>query len=332
MWTLAWAVGLASAQTVTFDLDDSQTQALGVDTTSVEDGLEGQINDQLNLVDPTGYMEGFANASAMALKGMGVDYATNPKKFSIGGTLGTSVSGIPLTFGRGKTELPEGGFAFMASAYAGLNVGMLVPGDNFADRLMFYVNGMAFAPPGNREFQGSMFNLGAHAQVKLIGPVNVKVVEWGGIDVTTGVERSGYELKLTQGLPISQPVGPGEATWTATGEYRIHASSVSVPLEVSTNLRVLVATVYAGGGVDFNVASADSSATLDGPVTITVAGESADAGTVGVSLGGDGGADKLAGRGFVGAQANVLMFKLYGHLNLGSNQTYGGFIGARVAM
>jgi hypothetical protein len=290
------------------------------------------IEDRLNLVDPKAYMKAFANASAMALKGMGVDYASNPKKFVIGGTLGTSVSGVPLSFVRGPDELPEGGFAFMASAHAGLNVGLLIPGDNLLDKLVIYVNGMGFAPPSNREFSGSMYNIGGHAQLKLFGPVNVKVVEWGGLDVVTGVERSQYALSLEQGLPITQPVYPGSVTWTATGSYTIRAHSVSIPLEVSTNLRVLVGTVYAGGGVDFNVAKAGSTVSLEGPVDVSVADETAGLGTIGVSLDGEGGADAVAGRGFVGVQANVLVFKVYGHLNIGSNETYGGFLGARVAM
>lgn len=332
MVTLAWAAGLAAAQTVTFDLNDQQAQDLGVDTAAIEDDMGAAVSDQLNLVDPTGYLEGFANAAPMALKGMGVDYASNPKKFSIGGTLGTSVSGVPLSFARGPTELPEGGFAFMASATAGVNIGMFVPGDNFADRLSVYVNGLAFNPPGNRSFKGSMYNVGAHAQVKLVGPLNVKVVEWGGLDVTTGFEKSFYALSLSQGLPITQNVSPGTVTWTATGTYDIRASSTSIPLELSSNLRVLVATVYVGGGADFNFANAGSEATLSGPVDVSVAGQSADVGTIGVSLGGEGLADKVAGRAFVGAQVNVLMFKVFGHLNLGTNETYGGFIGARVAL
>jgi len=35
---------------------------------------------------------------------------------------------------------------------------------------------------------------------------------------------------------------------------------------------------------------------------------------------------------FVGVQANILVLKVFGHLNVRLNETYGGFIGVRLAM
>lgn len=326
-------LGLAAqAQTVNFDLDDQQAQDLGIDAAGLEDDMGSRISQDLGLADPEKYLRSFANADAMAMKGMGVDYATNPKKFSVGGALGSAVSGVPLSFARGQQELPEGGFAFMASLYAGLNLGMLTPGDGPLDRVMIYVNGLAFSPPGNREFQASMYNFGGHAQIKLIGPLNVKVVEWGGLDLTAGYERSFYRLELSRALPLTQSVQGGDVTWTATGTYAIEAGAGAIPIEVSTNLRVLVATAYVGGGLDLNTANASSGASLTGPVNAVAEGETADLGTIGVDLDGDADADPLVGRVFVGLQANVLMLKVFGHLNIGLNETYGGFVGVRVAL
>ncbi|MEQ1501264.1 MAG: hypothetical protein ABMB14_03495 [Myxococcota bacterium] len=326
-------IGTATAQTVTFDLNAQQAADAGVDVDAVEQDLGGAITDQLGLADPDAYLRQFANADAMALKGMGVDYASNPKKFSIGGVVGSSVSGVPLSFVRGPTELPEGGFAFMASLCAGVNLGMFTPGDKGPlDHLMVYVNGLAFSPPANRTFRASMYNFGAHAQLKLFGPVNLKVVEWGGLDLTAGYERSFYALELTQALPLTQATGPGSLTWTATGDYRISAGAGTIPLELSTNLRLLVATAYVGAGLDLNTATATSAASLSGPVEAKVAGESADIGSVGVSIDGAGDADPAVGRLFVGVQANVLLLKVFGHLNVGLNDTYGGFVGVRIAL
>jgi hypothetical protein len=318
---------------VNFDLDDQRAQELGIDAGGIESQLGGRISEDLGLADPAGYLSSFANADAMAMKGMGVDYATNPKKFSVGGALGSAVSGVPLSFARGQEELPEGGFAFMASVYGGINLGMLVPGkDGLLNRISLYVNGLAFSPPGNREFRASMYNFGAHAQLKLIGPVNLKVVEWGGLDLTSGYERSFYRLELSRALPLTQSVDGGEVTWTATGTYAIEAGAGAIPIELSTNLRVLVATAYLGGALDLNTANAASRASLTGPVDAVAAGQAADIGTIGVDLDGDAVADPLVGRVFVGLQANVLMLKVFGHLNLGLNETYGGFLGARIAM
>jgi hypothetical protein len=332
MLALASTISLGWAQSVNFDLDDQRANEAGVDPSAVEQGLDGAIVDRLGLSDPTALLERYANADAMALKGMGVDYASNPKRFSIGGVLGSSVSGVPLAFGRGTEDLPEGGYAFMASLYAGLNLGMFAPGKGPLDHVYVYVNGLAFTPPASRAFRGSMYNVGGHVQVKLLGPADIKIAEWGGIDLTTGYERSLYRLELSQQLPLTQTVDSSSVTWTATGSYAIEAGAGTVPLEVSTNLRLLVATVYVGGALDVGAGRATSAASLSGPVSASVAGETEDIGDIGVSLDGEGLADSVAGRTFVGVQANVLMLKLFGHLNLGTNQTYGGFVGVRLAM
>jgi hypothetical protein len=331
---LAFAASLtpASAQTVAFDIDDQQAQQLGLDSAAIESEFGGAIGDQLNLVDTNEYLRSFANADAIALKGMGVDYASNPKKFSIGGTLGTGVADVPLTFSRDRQSLPDGGYAFMASLYAGLNLGALTPGDGPLDRVLLYANGLAFQPPGNKSFQGSMYNFGVHAQLKLVGPVNLKVTEWGGFDLTAGYERSYYELELSQALPLAQDLAPARFTWTATGNYTISSSADTIPLELSTNFRVLPLTVYAGGGLDINGASATSSASLSGPVDAQVNGETANLGTATVSISGEGKADEFTPRVFLGAQVNALALKVYGHLNIGLNDSYGGFLGVRVAM
>ena len=331
-----WLAAGALAQNVTFDFDEELTDELGIDTDTYEQDLGDAIQKQLNLADPESYLSSFANANAMALKGMGVDYASNPKKLSVGVSLGSAVSDVPFSFSRGQERLPEGGYAFMASAYGGLNLGALSPNDGALDRVVLYVNGMTFSPPGNREFQGSMYNLGAHLQVKAIGPVEAKIVEWGGIDITTGYERSFYRLALTQDLPIEQPInGAGKkatVTWDATGNYSISAAAGTIPLEVSSNLRLLMLTAYAGGAVDVNLAKAGAAASLEGPLSAKIDGERYNRGSAVVEIDSESKATPFVPRTFVGAQVNVLVLKLYGHLILGLNNTYGGFFGVRVAL
>ena len=327
--------GLAQAQDISFDLDDAKAQQLGIDTGDLEARVGGAIRDQLNLSDPDTYLGSFANATLMSTKGMGVDYASNPKKFSVGGTLGTAVSGVPLSFARGPEELPEGGYAFMASLYGGVNLGVLTPGDEGPlEHVLLYVNGLGFSPPSSREFQASMYNFGAHAQIKLGGPVSMKVVEWGGIDLTGGYEQSFYRLQLSQGLPITQDLDGAAVTWTAEGNYEISASAGTIPLELSSNLRLAVLTAYLGFGYDLDPtgATADSDAVLSGPIEASAGGRTEDLGTATVSLAGDGIADPNQARVFVGAQANILVLKVFGHVNVGLNDTYGGFVGVRLAM
>ncbi|MEQ1565618.1 MAG: hypothetical protein ABMA64_08270 [Myxococcota bacterium] len=329
---MIWFAGVAAAQSVVFDLNDQEAQQLGLDAAQIEDELGGALGDQLNLVDTAGYLASFAGADAIALKGMGVDYASNPRKFTLGATVGSAVADVPLTFVRSPTTLPDGGYAFMASAHAGLNLGALTPSDDWLDRVIVYGNGMKFSPPGNRNFQASLYNFGGHLQVKVVGPFDLKAVEWGGFDVTVGYEKSFYQLELNRALPLTHSVAPAKFTWTANGNYQMSAVADTVPLELSTNVRLLMLTAFGGGAVDVNGATATSTASLAGPVDAEVAGESANLGTASVSLEGTGDAARLVPRAFVGAQLGFGPAKLYGQLNVASSQTYGGFLGVRLAM
>lgn len=332
-WMAALAAPGAHAQTVTFDLDAAKAQQYGLDTADIESTLGAAIGDQLNLVDPTTYLSHFADAAAVATKGMGVDYASNFEKFSVGGTLGTGVAGVPLSFARGQEELPEGGFSFMAALHAGVNLGVLTPGEKGPlEHVRLFVSGLGFNPPSSREFRGSMYNFGVHGQIKLFGPVDLKAAEWGGFDLTAGYEQSFYRLSLAQGLPLGAPLGPAELSWNAEGTYTISANAAAIPLELSTNFRVLVATVYVGGAYDLNTADAASEVGLAGPVDVTAQGTTENLGSASVSLAGSGLGDARVGRLFVGAQANLTVLKVYGQLNIGLNEAYGGFLGLRVAL
>ncbi|MCA9493325.1 MAG: hypothetical protein KC621_25515 [Myxococcales bacterium] len=323
----------AFAQEVTFALDDAKAQSLGLDTSDLEAQLSAAIDDQLNLSDPNTYVAKYANAVAMSTKGMGVDYASNPKMFSVGGSIGTAVSGVPVSFSRGPENLPEGGYAFMAALHAGLNLGVLTPGDKGPlDHVLIYVSGLGFNPPGSREFEASMYNFGAHAQI-VLGGVTSGPAEWGGVALTGGYERSWYKLSLGQALPITQEISPATVTWAAEGAYDLSATADTIPLELSTNLRVTVLTGWVGGGVDIvPTGSATSVASLSGPVSASAAGQNEQLGTIGVSLAGTGQADLQVPRIFMGVQGNLFALKAFGQLNIGLNQTYGGFIGMRVAM
>lgn len=341
---LALAPGLAGAQTLELTLTP-QAQSAGLDEAALESSLNGAIGEALKLGTQDqhdAFIDSMIEAAAISARGLGVDYASNIEKVVVGGAVGSGVHESGFTFGRGKDLLPKGGFGAQISLMTGVNLGMGGEEHKAADRFRLYVNGLAMRLPSDRNFGGQMANAGAHLQIKLIeGNYGAKVVESGGLDLTSGFEYSAYSFDLRETLPIEAPLGgnSGSVTWNADGSYNINSDVMAVPIELSTNLRIFVVSLYLGGGYDVNVmATGTSGAALAGPLSgrvlapdgSTYDGDVGDA-SITAQANGQGGPGAM--RIFAGAQLNVLMFKGFAHLNVEPlNGAIGGHVGARVAI
>jgi hypothetical protein len=321
-------LGLSFAQEITFDFDDASMQQAGLDPDDVESALGGSLSTDLHLADQFDYLQDMAIAAALSSHGMGVDYGSNPQKFVIGGSVGSAVSGAGAQFGRGDEILPEGGFAFQVSAMAGVNLGALAEDDSFFRRFVVYGNGMAL-DTRNENFEGRLENYGGHLQVQLVKPRIGKLAEWGGLAVTGGYEASNYSMILTSEIPLSE----GDLTWNARGTYDISATSWSVPVEVSTNVRLAMLTLYAGVGQDFAARTrVDSGIAMTGPVTTQFQGNEVTIANLHVGHTDTVSSVDLLPRGFAGVQMNLFMVKAYGHLNATLDGGFGGNVGLRVAL
>jgi hypothetical protein len=270
---------------------------------------------------------------------MGVDYTDRVKTVLFGASFGTGVHGSGFSFrsGADKSEgnagLPAGGFATQVTLMAGLDLGLFDKKEDSAlDRFRFFAHGMAMPLPSGTPFSGSMYNVGLHAQIELIGGAGGKAVEWGGLDFTTGFSRATYRLNLKQGLPLTVPADGADLTWNAEGSFELVSASDVVPLELSTHLRVLVANVYLGGGADLATAGASSAVSLKGGLDAAAQGQQEAIGQADLSLDADALGDALAPRAFVGLSANLLALTAYGQINVGFNQAYGGHLGVRVSL
>lgn len=335
---LAAALGLALtcgfsapawAQQIDIVIDPTLAQQAGVDAEEVRGQIRSATEGALKMDAPEAFLRQMATANAFATKGMGVDYASNPQRFFAGAALGTAVNGAGFTFVRGTDTMPTAGFAFQAAANAGLNLGFLSADESLLRRVVVSANGM-YAGGTSGPFQALLSNVGAHVQVKLIRPEHEGLVEWGGLDLTGGYEISTYRLSLTQALPVETE----GLKWDAEGNFDITATSHTIPVEVSTNLRVFVVSAYLGGAVDIRrEADARGEASLHGPLTASSQGRETQIGTVSATLGAAGTAESVyTPRVFAGAQINVLWVKVYGHLNVGFDDTYAGHLGLRVAL
>lgn len=325
---LCW-LSAALAQDVIVTVDQDNAEAAGIDPAQFEQEFSAAIEDELRLGDQSEYLRQMAQAAVLSTKGMGADYATNPQRFVLGGGFGSAVSASGMRFGRGDTTLPQGGFSFQVSALAGLNLGALAKDESPARRFLIYGNGMMLET-NNEPFEGSLLNYGGHVQIKLLKKREEGPAEWGGIDFTTGYEVSQYTMRVAQGLPI----GTDTAKWDAVGSYTITSSTSSVPLELSTNMRVGPVTLFGGGAYDiWQEGGASSTISLDGGLTTEVQGQTAQLGSARVSYGSAAQLESFPmPRAFVGVQANIFLLKVYGQLNMQLEEGVGGHAGVRVAL
>lgn len=334
---------VAGAQTLELTLTQQALDA-GLDEAAMEESLNDAIGEALKLGTQSqhdAFIDSMIEAAAISARGLGVDYASNIEKVVVGGAIGSGVHESGFTFGRGKDLLPKGGFGAQISLMTGVNLGMGGEEHKAADRFRIYVNGLAMRLPSDRNFGGQMANAGGHLQIKLIeGNYEAKVVESGGLDLTTGFEYSAYSFDLRETIPIGAPMGnSGSITWNADGTYNINSDVMAVPIELSTNLRIFVVSVYLGGGYDINVmATGTSGAALAGPIDGRVLAPGGttydgDIGDASVTANATGQGAPGAMRIFAGAQLNILMFKGFAHLNVEPlNGAIGGHVGARVAI
>ena len=329
-WVLLGGLSAARAQEISINVSDSVAQRYGLDSASIKREVSSAIDDNLNLADQQEFLDAMAEAAALSTRGMGVDYASNVERVVFGVSVGSAVNSSGVTLSRQGRELPDGGFSFQLAAMAGINLGMGRE-EGFFSRVRLYGSGMALGT-GGESFSGSLYNYAAHLQFQLVRPQVGAAAEWGGLALTSGSEVAGYALSLSQPLPISTAISGQDIAWEATGTYDVDAATSSIPLELSTNVRILLVTLYGGGGVDWNQGGATSVIGLSGPLNVDdQSGSAVELGSASVSYGGRGLADAFVPRAFVGAQLDILAIKVYGHLNAGLNGSFGGHTGLRLA-
>ncbi|MBN1336425.1 MAG: hypothetical protein JXB39_10735 [Deltaproteobacteria bacterium] len=320
----------ALAQQVHVTIDEELARQAGLDPSELEIDLDGELHDVLHLDDLSAFLDAQANASTLAVRGMGVDYASNVEWGVIGGSLGTGIDAGGFRFDRGGPSLPEYGYAFQATAMAGINLGVWTGGEGFLSRVVLYGNGMALGTSGEI-FDGSLVNVGGHVQLKVVEPKGEGVVTWGGLDLTSGFERSRYEARLRHPLPVEIPGTDGRASWDGTGTLTLGAATNAVPVEISTNARLLLFTIFGGGGLDLVTGTADGAIDLSGDVTAEVDGQPMRIGTASVTYADQGEPVEVFPRVFAGLQVNVLPVKVVAQLHAGLNHGVAGSVGLRLA-
>jgi len=332
-WLLA-AAGLfmaapASAQEFNFNVDSQASQALGIDSSQIEGEMQQLVEQTFNLSDHEDFVRQMANASVISTKGMGLDYGSNFNRFIIGGSFGSGVAGNGLSLGSGEGSLPESGFSLQIAGMVGLNLGMFSDDESPLRRFKLYANYMQM-PLNQEPFEGQLSNVGAHIQIDVVKPREVTALTWGGLSFNTGYTRANYKLELSKSLPVDLDLSGQTIRWDASGNYTLSAGTTTIPLELSTNLQMLkILSIFGGAGLDINGGEAGSRGAIGGDLTATSANDQ-NLGDMSLKLEVVEAPTDFSEHIFLGAQLNVLKFRLYGQATGSlSGESFGGNVGLR---
>ncbi|MEE2960297.1 MAG: hypothetical protein VYA34_06085 [Myxococcota bacterium] len=318
----------------------------GKSVEAMEREIEAELEAGFRLVEPSLYLTQITDAHSFSNKGIGADYGTLFDGFIIGASanLSLNLGNQGLEKVRDGSSLPSDGFAPGLSVMLGLNLGFMG-----LDQTLFYVNGFNYStvvksssyPDG--ALRVTLKNIGAHLQMKFFQPGNTSLdllFRWGGFDVTTGFEYSYLGMTLDKELRMPIPVDspPGleslELNFLGNGTMEIRSTAMIVPVEFSTNLRLLyVLTVFGGVGFDFQLGGADMDVALSGDLVGINPQDGSEINAGRVTVEGDEMGKPSVGkvRFFGGVQANVWLMKVFAQANLLPNKSVGLTLGVRVA-
>ncbi len=287
--------------------------ALGYSEADFATQIKNKVDDAYQTNNVQGFLRSFTDATGFSQRGLGVDYVSVPGSFIIGIAANAAVAtDSEVTSGQRPTE---GGAAVNFGAMIGLNLGgMDLP------RWTLYANGF-YQDASTDRLSGTLLSAGAHAQYKLIqaedGGGTAALVRWIGLDVTSGIEYTMWKLGANDsGIKNNFDVGAasgGNGTETLTlmssGTFNLNTNAVTVPVEVTTGLRIaLIASVFIGAGVDFTYGKSTVDGNLTGDMTD---GSGKDIGTVKITASGNNTGSPASGRVLAGVQLNLWKLKIF---------------------
>lgn len=287
--------------------------------------VETEINEDFpSTGDPKRLMQGMANSSVMAGKGIGSDYASRMQVMLIGAGVGV---GADLEKDK-ETDSDLSGIGIQGGLIIGTNLSWLDAEKIlglYTDRLNVYVNYLGYnldrkMGDGDKDqIEADLQSFGFHASYDLVTPKGSSLLRWGGIKVHTGYEynKSRYRFSSNLSEDFNEDIAPGQtASGTISGSpaATIDVSTQSIPFEISTNVQLLyILSLYTGLGVDFNFGEAKSNGNLNADES-TILINGADTGTrvqADANISGKSKVDSMLTRAFLGVQINLPYINIF---------------------
>jgi hypothetical protein len=256
---LALAARPAHAQvTITPGADaDAFAASIGMNTADLVNLITSQVDGLFQVTNVNSFLRDFQNAQSFSSKGLGVDYASEATLVEAGAT-------FSLASNVDKAYKPSGSYTDPPISGGGANfslMGGVGLGPFGLDPVMIFGNWFK-GSASLGQLDGNYQNWGMHAQLRLLGPSRSSsatkfLVRWGGIAITSGVDYAHVELSSKRTISSTFNVAQGApVTVTSAGNltFTLDQTTWSVPLEVTTSLRLLsLITVYGGLGLDWQL-------------------------------------------------------------------------------
>lgn len=314
--------------------------------------IQNDINKDLPSAPPERLMEGMANSSVMAGKGIGTDYASNMKVFLVGAGVG---AGADLYKDKqSKSDLSGVGVA--PGLIIGANLGFMDSARFLGmdtNRLNLFVNFMSYSL--NRQIEKEadkessakldMMAMGVHFRYDWIQGAGSKWLGWGGVKFNFGYEFN--KTDITFNAKIKETVNTTDSNGnvingTINGNpfAQINSATHSIPIALSTDIQLLYfLTLYTGIGADYNFGKATGKGDLNAgtsPITCTNAGVGACTGGTTIQVKPDaninatGEVNPFLFRGFAGVQFNLPFIRVFGQVDKAfGNDLIGATAGVR---
>ncbi len=332
----------------TSDLDpnDPNQNAVLTALNSAADQIENTINTTfLSDASQQTFVSAMAEANASNSNALIVDRASNPQKFSVG----ILAQGNTYSLNSGAFEtnnsFPSAGAAGQASLSIGVNASKLgISKIGFIDgkKLMLYINGSRFSYSMDKATVG-LTNFGFNAQYKIIEKKGNHFFGWGGLDASLGVNYGNNSLLYAANIKQSTTTTVNGQTASVNVDmdysFGIDSWNLNFPLEISSNVNFLYAfSLFAGGGVDFNVGSTALKGSASGPVTASASTQAGGGNlfsansSLNLENGISGKPSLVTARGFGGLQLNLAVLKVVVEGHALSNKTIGAAAMIRVAL
>jgi len=209
-------------------------------------------------------LRSFGNSASFANRGLGIEYDVDPGDVMVGAVaLGALATDIAL----GSTSSLFGGANVNFAAMAGVNLARWNH-----PRWTTFANGF-YEETTIHGMTGHLLTMGAHVQYQVIPPQPRGRARWTGISATTGLEYGTWTIGASAPIDIDftaeGPNGKKNVDLESTGTLTVTASVLTVPLEVTTGVRLLdVLELYGGAGLAVTTGTTTVEMALQGEMNI----------------------------------------------------------------